>query len=152
MVARFSSSCNLIVDAGHDTSICIGGQLILQGSIIGDSAFLEWTPHDGLNDPFVLHPTATIDSAITYTLTALGFDTANHNLVVNGNFEQGNTGFYSEQTYVSDLSGMQNEMYPNGTYTLIDNPILVNDTWPNCSRSYWWGRCQYDAHQWYVNY
>ncbi len=131
--SEITSACNLIVDSGHDTSICIGTQLILQGSITGNSTFFEWTPHDGLNDPFILHPIATIDTAITYTLTALGFDTANHNLVLNGSFEQGNTGFYTEQFYVSDIPVVQNEMYPNGTFTVLDNPILVNDTWPNCA-------------------
>ncbi|MEP6792717.1 MAG: gliding motility-associated C-terminal domain-containing protein [Saprospiraceae bacterium] len=127
------STCNLIVDAGHDTSICVpGGQIILQGSIGGNPAFFEWTPHIGLNNPFVLHPTADISGPVTYTLNALGYDPSNQNLVINGDFEQGNTGFYTQQIFVPDDPGLQNELYPDGTYTVIDNASLVNDTWTDC--------------------
>ncbi len=127
------SSCNLIVNAGPDTSLCSpGGFITLDGSVTGNPTGIEWTPHIGLSNPFILHPSADVTGPITYTLTALASDPTNMNLVYNGDFEQGNIGFYTEQNYVADVPILQNEMYPQGTYTVIDNPNLVNDGWPSC--------------------
>ena len=98
-------ACDLIVDAGPDTNVCDpGGVLTLQGSIIGNAVYYQWSPSSGLNNPFILNPTANITGPITYTLTAYGNDPDNQNLVVNGDFSGGNIGFSSDYTYVVDLS------------------------------------------------
>jgi hypothetical protein len=54
-------------------------------------------------------------------------------LIVNGTFESGNTGFSSDYTYVVDIPGNQMEMYPEGTYTVINNPNLVHNGFAACS-------------------
>ena len=53
------------------------------------------------------------------------------NLVVNGDFTSGNTGFTSEYNYVVDLSGVQNEMWPEQTYAVVNNPNDVHSHFCN---------------------
>lgn len=53
------------------------------------------------------------------------------NLVVNGDFSAGNTGFTSAYTYVVDDPAVQNEMWPEGTYTVINNPRNVHTNFCN---------------------
>jgi len=127
-------ACDLIVDAGPDTNVCDpGGILTLQGSIIGNHVFYQWSPSSGLSNPFILNPTANVTGPITYTLTAYGADPDNANLVVNGDFSGGNIGFSSDYTYVVDIPVIQNEMNPEGTYTVISNPNLVHAGFSACS-------------------
>lgn len=127
------SVCNLIVDAGPDTNVCDpGGLLTLMGSITGNAIFYQWSPSSGLNNPYILNPTANISGPITYTLTGYGSDPNNPNLVINGDFSGGNTGFSTDYAYVMDIVGVQNEMVPEGTYTVINNPNLVHNGFAGC--------------------
>lgn len=126
--------CNLTVDAGPDTNVCApGGTLQLMGSITGNPLFYQWTPTSGLNNPFILNPTANITGPITYTLGVYGVDPNNPNLVVNGNFSSGNVGFNSDYTYVVDLPGNQSEMVPEGTYAIVPNPNSVHSGFSGCN-------------------
>jgi gliding motility-associated-like protein len=131
---RLPLACDLIVDAGPDTNVCApGGTINLMGSVSGNDIFYNWTPATGLSNPNILTPTATISGPITYTLIAWGVDPDNPNLVVNGDFSAGNTGFDSDYTYVVDIPNIQNEMNPEGTYTVINNPNLVHAGFSACN-------------------
>ena len=128
------SACNIIVDAGPDTNVCDpGGLLTLMGSITGNAIFYQWSPSSGLSNPFILNPIANITGPITYTLTGYGSDPNNPNLVANGDFSGGNTGFSSDYTYVVDIPNVQNEMVPEGTYAVINNPNLVHTGFAACN-------------------
>lgn len=127
-------ACDLVVDAGPDTSVCApGGAVQLSGSITGNDLFFEWSPATGLSNPLALNPVATVSATTTYTLTAWAIDPAAPNLVFNGDFENGNTGFTTAYTYVANLPGIQTEMYPEGTYTIVQNPNLVHNGFNACS-------------------
>ena len=86
--------------------------------------YYQWSPSSGLNNPFILNPTANITGPITYTLTAYGNDPDNQNLVVNGDFSGGNIGFSSDYTYVVDIPNVQNEMNPEGTYAVVNLSLI----------------------------
>lgn len=129
-----SAACNLIADAGPDTFVCYpGGDIVLQGSITGNYLFPQWSPSTGLSDPFTLNPVANVTTPTTYTLTAWGIDPDNPSLVVNGDFEAGNTGFVTDYFYVTNLPGVQDEMFSAGTYTVINNPNLVHSGFSSCN-------------------
>ncbi|MGB3078870.1 MAG: gliding motility-associated C-terminal domain-containing protein [Saprospiraceae bacterium] len=135
-ISEPASACNILVNAGQDDTICEpGAHIYLDGSITGNSVLYEWTPHTGLSNPFILNPSADIGEPITYTLTAWGFDPGFQNLVYNHDFNLGNTGFFTAYTYVMDQPVIQNELYTQGTYTVINDPLLVNDTWADCNPS-----------------
>jgi len=74
----------------------------------------EWLPQDGLSDPFSKRPKASPGTTTVYKVRRLNTST---NLVVNGNFEQGNTGFQSEY---KDSTWIEYEGY----YAITTNPLL----------------------------
>ena len=53
------------VKLGNDTLICKGQTVQLSAS--GGSTY-EWTPHDGLSDPYISNPRASPQATTTYTL------------------------------------------------------------------------------------
>lgn len=56
-------------------------------------------------------------------------DATNPNLAINGTFSSGNTGFTSDYTYVTGT----NSMYPEGTYSVGNNPYDVHNLFCNMS-------------------
>lgn len=128
-----SPDCDIAVDAGPDTSLCApGGIYQLQGSYTGDALFWQWTLPVGLDNPFSLTPNANVSSEITYTLTVYGQDPGAPNLVTNGDFELGDTGFFSDYQYVLDDPVIDNEMWPEGTYSVIPDPGNVHPNFASC--------------------
>lgn len=53
------------------------------------------------------------------------------NLVVNGDFSSGNSGFTSDYNYVADDPMVQNEMWPEGTYAVNNNPRNMHTNFCN---------------------
>jgi len=64
---------NLMVDAGPDTTINYGTSATLNATVNGGTPpyVFEWTPIEGLNDPFVLNPVASPSDTTLYTLTVI---------------------------------------------------------------------------------
>jgi gliding motility-associated-like protein len=95
---NFCSSCIDICDnkvsAKQDTVICQGATANLNASTGFD--FYNWTPSNSLSDSTISNPTANPLNSTTYVVTAAKLDA---NLVVNGDFSSGNSGFTSNYTY-----------------------------------------------------
>lgn len=56
------------IDAGNDTSVCIGSTITLQGS--GIDSF-SWHPGNLLNDSTITNPIATLQTTTTFTITSV---------------------------------------------------------------------------------
>jgi len=56
----------LVANAGNDTTVCQGAEVNLNGS--GGALFLWW-PEDGLSNPAIPNPVATVNDTVTYVLT-----------------------------------------------------------------------------------
>lgn len=126
--AIFAQPCGgLTVNAGADQTVCApGGSVNLNGFVTGDPIIsTEWTPTTGLTNPSSLNTAASVSATTTYTLTSQSFDPST-NLIVNGDFESGNTGFTSDYTYAAM------NLAPSGTYTIITSPAIVWSTLPTC--------------------
>ena len=80
-----------------------------------------WAPAIGLSNASVLNPTATPSISTLYHLTVKAVDGVN--LVVNGNFSNGSTGFSS--SYTDYTSSGTNQLPANG-YAIGTDPLLVN--------------------------
>ena len=65
-------------------------------------------------------------TAVAASLTMAGVAHAAVNLVVNGDFESGNTGFTSDHTYVAPAP---NVLFPEGLYTIGMDPNAVHGYW-----------------------
>src|ERR1700754_1117020 len=84
------SQCPM-ANAGPDKIICSGGSGVTIGGIAQTGGVYRWTPTTGLSNPNIAQPTANPTTTTTYTLTA-----TTANLITNGDFESGNTGFSSD--------------------------------------------------------
>ncbi len=85
----------------------------------------EWKPAQQLSGSDIYNPLTTIAEKTTFEVTYL-YDTG-INLVRNGDFERGNTGFVSYYTYKTPNGSRT--LYPEGCYTVWRNAREVHDRW-----------------------
>ena len=105
---------------GNDTAICLGesAQLSASGGFYG----YQWQPATGLSSPDSANPIATPTSTTTYKVTTL---VESDDLIANGDFSSGNTGFSSAYVYTSDLT-------PEGVYYVGSNPQTYHSGFTPC--------------------
>lgn len=103
-----------------DGIICKGSTKQLQSS-----AGLNycWTPTTFLDNPTSQNPVSSATQNITYYLTSLTYGT---NLITNGNFNGGNTGFTSQYNFA-------NPNTTEGEYYVGPNPQAWNASLSNCT-------------------
>jgi len=90
----------------NDTSVCRGSVLELHSR---PALTYLWSPADKLNNAQVQNPYSIINNSGTYFLTTTSF---NQNLIVNPDFELGNTGFSTDYTFCDS----DNCLWPMGDY------------------------------------
>ena len=102
-----------------DTAICLGTTKQL---LTAPALEFCWTPTDYLDNPESPTPVTSTTENITYYYTAkiLG-----DNLIVNGNFNAGNSGFFSDYDY-SPGSGVDPAKYNVGSNILAWHPGMAN--------------------------
>ena len=122
-MADFSwSQCSQypVLDLGPDTVIC-PGQAITFSVPSGYDSHL-WSVSPGTQ------PTVTFSSPATLVLQVMNYT---GNLVVNGDFESGNSGFTSG--YVVGTGGSWGQLSAEGTYAITTDPHLVHSNFSSCS-------------------
>jgi len=105
----------------NDTTICAGSSVKLKAVKGLDYC---WSPSRTLSDSSVQNPVATPTSTTTYYLNS---QTLGKNLVVNGNFSGGNTGFSSEYIYQPPQN------INEGVYWIGTNPKIWNGGMSPCT-------------------
>lgn len=108
--------------AGPDQTICSGETVQLNAT--GGGAEYRWDPDPTLSSTTIPDPEATPNATTTYVVRSKV--RVGQNLVVNGNFEMGNTGFSSG--YTSYTSGGFNQ----GNYVVTSNPQIYNTGFSSC--------------------
>jgi gliding motility-associated-like protein len=103
-----------------DTTICYGTTKQL---LTVPSLSFCWTPVTYLNDPGSPSPITSATNDITYYFTA---KVTGDNLIVNGDFSQGNSGFTSQYNHA-------NPNITEGQYFVGFNPRLWNGSLSNCT-------------------
>ncbi|MCX6256555.1 MAG: hypothetical protein NTW49_01420 [Bacteroidia bacterium] len=111
------------INAGNDTLICQPGSPV-QLNAIGNTLNYTWTPSQYLSSTTIANPVAHPTTSITYHVSGMVLDTANQ-LIVNGDFSAGNTGFYSGYIY-------QTNLFPEGTYYVGSNPQTYHPNFSPC--------------------
>ncbi len=123
-----AQSCSIF--AGNDSSFCtfpVTLQLNAQSSSpLGSCSIVEWIPSVGLSDPNILNPVANISSPIMYTVNA--YIPFGLNLVVNGDFESGNTAFTNDYNYNCPFGGYIQEYQ----YCVTEDPQNVHAGASSC--------------------
>jgi len=127
MPGNIVAQCSVSVDAGPDVYLCAPYMLhTFDAEITGDFHDAKWTPVTGIEDPKNPKSPVRAGKTTTYVLSARSVN-PNNNLVVNPDFEQGNTGFSSALTYSPGY------IPPLNTYDILTNPQIANDTLEPCS-------------------
>jgi gliding motility-associated-like protein len=104
-------------NAGPDKTICINNETNLEGTGLPNDTFF-WTsvPIDNsISNPNILTP--TVSPIVTTEYTLEGRNVSPLNLVINGDFENGNTGFTSSYLHSPGSNGLWNE----GTYAITND-------------------------------
>ena len=82
-----------------------------------------WTPSTGLSDPTIANPVANVPANTIYTVR--GYTENPPNLILNGDFESGNTGFTTD--YIHNIYSLVAE----GTYAILTNPHQLHYAFVN---------------------
>ncbi len=109
-----------VVYLGNDTILCQGQSVILQ-SPAGYETYL-WS--DGSSNP-----TLSVNSSGTYILNA-NILVGGSNLVVNGDFSSGTSGFISD--YIAGTGGSYGLLSNAGQYAVSTSPSLVHNNFYYC--------------------
>jgi hypothetical protein len=105
-------------NAGPDKTICPGSTTSIGLNSVNNSFSFAWSPPSGLSSPNSPVTNASPSSTTTYTLTI-----SPKNLIINGDFNSGNTGFITDYTTYGGY----------GSYWIGTSPSWVNNAW--CSIS-----------------
>jgi autotransporter-associated beta strand protein len=117
------------ITAGGNGAYCAGSTVNLTSSGSGITN-RYWTGPNGfyslLDNPVLTNVTPEM----TGTYTVIGSALSSINLVSNGDFESGNTGFVSSYGYATPAA---NVLQPEGVYTVVADPKSVHDGFTTCS-------------------
>lgn len=91
------SIANFSINAGADAAICTGDSTQLNAS--GGALIFSWSPAAGLSNANVSNPKASPANTTTYVVSS---QTPIGNLMTNGDFSAGNTGFSSNYNYTTN--------------------------------------------------
>ena len=100
---------------------CPDASVILPATVTGSSSLISvlWTPTTGLSDSTLLAPTLNVGTTSSIRhITVNSLLPGSADLVVNGDFSVGNTGFSSGYSYVSGPTSL----YPAGVYAISTDP------------------------------
>lgn len=125
---KVKSQC--AVTASNDTTVCVAKPTVqLQANASGAIGYL-WEPKTFLSDSTIANPVAKPTSTISYIVTAVVPGTTE--LVTNGDFESGNTGFSSSYSFRSNPSPGGAGNLQGGQYTINTSPANVHQCFANC--------------------
>jgi len=131
LLALLISSHSIAQTAGCNTIsmpdsllICNDGSVTLPASLAGSDSVtsIHWYPTAGLSDSTILNPLLAVSTSGWYHLTVKSLNPAN--LLTNGSFSAGNTGFTSGYSYITVGNSVPNN-YGVGT-----NALTYNSGWP----------------------
>jgi gliding motility-associated-like protein len=123
------NGCDVTVNAGEDVTFCEDNQNVtLSGLVVGDYLDLQWSPADNLSSPTTPITQALVNTTTTYVLTV--HSRSSVNLIVNGDFSQGDTGFSSN--YVYGTGGSLGLLTSEGQYAIDDNPQDTHRRFADC--------------------
>lgn len=104
---------------GNDTSVCVGQSIVLSSA--GTYNSYLWNNNS-------TQPTRSVNQPGTYWLQT---GVIGNNLIVNGDFEAGNTGFVTD--YVIGTGGNFGQLSLEGTYAITSSPSAAHSNFNSCS-------------------
>ena len=124
-----AQDCGITIDISPEVELCGPGSTVLLPVITGDFSSFAWTPTAGLSDPNALITTANVTDSVSYTLNVLSL--SGNNLITNGDFSMGDTGFTSD--YIYGTGGGVGLLSNEGQYAIADNAGDTHNQFANCN-------------------
>ncbi|MBQ4420975.1 MAG: gliding motility-associated C-terminal domain-containing protein [Bacteroidales bacterium] len=118
--------CNVKI-IPSDTVFYTNSDTTIVFSLSNEPNFSVTWSGDNLNVSDSLHPTTILLPNVSQQYSVRAVYENSLNLVTNGDFESGNTGFYSQLNYVS-YTGTQ-ALWNEGTYSVGTNPHNYHQNW-----------------------
>ncbi len=106
---------------GPNDTICSGDTVTLSASNPFALSYV-WSPGYNISSLNIANPKVYPSQTTTYHVTIYGIT---NNLINNGDFSQGNTGFSSGYTYTTNL-------WPEATYYIGSNPLSYHPNFASC--------------------
>lgn len=126
----YGQGCNFSISVPKDITICQPDNVNLGGIINGNYLGFNWTGPNGYYEDQNLNPSVFISQTSTFKLKVFG--DAPTNLIVNGDFSAGNSGFTTDYQYQQDIPGYTQELWNEGTYSIVSNPSFVHTNFAPC--------------------
>lgn len=125
-----SLNCTATIDAGSDQTVCSAGATAnLAVAINGNARSIDWSPANMVNDPKSNTPIATVNTTTTFSVTVSAL--SDQNLIVNGDFAQGDFGFTSD--YIPGTGGNNGLLTNEGQYAIDDNSRDTHRRFARCT-------------------
>ncbi|MEM6397461.1 MAG: gliding motility-associated C-terminal domain-containing protein [Bacteroidota bacterium] len=127
-----AQDCTANISIGQDTMVCSGTLVQFQASNLPDEILsYNWTPADDLFVSFNNElATSTITAPITFGLEVRYV--VGPELVFNGDFTEGDTGFTTEYEF-GNSTGSNGVLDDEGLYRVVDSPQSVHQAFANCN-------------------
>lgn len=123
VISEVSAQCGQVLpDLGNDTTVCQGQSVILNPGTF--SSYLWDNNSTGA--------TRAVSQTGTYWVR-VGTMNLTDNLIINGDFEQGNTGFTTGYTYTNTSTGTWGMLSQEGYYTITSSPNLAHSNFVSCT-------------------
>ncbi len=118
-----ATTCSNSITLADTLHPCRGEVITLSATVTGSDSILDylWSPATGLSSTTILSPTLTVGPTSSYYYLRVR-SLIPFNLVANGDFSSGNTGFTSSYSYAPGPSTTLLE----GNYSVYNNPFGVH--------------------------
>ncbi|NNE13788.1 MAG: hypothetical protein HKN51_02345 [Saprospiraceae bacterium] len=124
------SDCSITVEVPEDLTVCFDEEFNLGGVIIGDYDTYVWL-EDGEETGYDLDDDVSINQTTTFTLIA--YNENEENIIINGDFEDGDTGFTTDYVVGTTSCFGAGFLDCEGTYGILDDPSDGHTNFSACS-------------------
>ncbi len=124
------SDCSITVQAPEDLTVCFDEEFSLNGLIFGDYDEFVWL-EDGNETNYDLDEEVSVDGTTTFTLIASNIN--EENIIINGDFEDGDSDFTTDYTLGTVSCFGLGFLDCEGTYGVIDDPSDGHSSFAACS-------------------
>lgn len=128
-ITTYSLFGQCFLDVPDEYGLCHKNTGVMLNGGHGNGFGYQWSPSEGLSSTSIPNPIAKPGQTQVYKVTAKIF--TGENLVINGNFEDGNTGFTSQYSYLPNPDA-SSANFSEGKYIIDRTPENRHPCFPNC--------------------
>ena len=125
----YSQNCTVTIDLPSEVILCEAGTADLIAEVNGTFLNAQWAPVTGIADPNSISTTVDLSTSGSYTLSIESI--SEMELIFNGDFSQGDTGFTSD--YVYGTGGGVGLLSNEGQYAIADDSGDTHNHFADCS-------------------